>query len=200
MYPIACSFKRIQHLRTTHLTVRPPTLVSRVTEEMRKRVNAIFSKFLKRYLGLPYGTHNSLVHYVTGTVPLCSSLETKVGNFFLNIQYPSCMDGIRLQVPRETFTEYVTVEHIPTFFWLTPPIQFPLPNNPELRRAILYDHFDLHHRLMCEESDHHTPAVTCVCRHCGYSAERFHFRRCPAVMFKSSCGRMKFLLASQHGD
>ena len=155
----------------------------------------MFTKFLKRYLGVPFGTYNGLVHYVTGTVPLCHSLNLKIQNAFLNINYPSCVNGFQLNAPEVFPSFYYTFEHVPSFFWFSPVLNFPLPCNPEVRRALLYDAFDLHHLRICSIKGHHSPDIACVCQHCGYAAERYHFRRCPAIMFKSPCGRLKFLMS-----
>ena len=162
----------------------------------REKLDALFTKFLKRYLGVPYPTYNALVHFVTGTIPLCRTLETKVEKSFYRISYPPCMDGVQFPVPNLECFQYSVVEHIPSFFWMSPVINFPLPNNQDVRRALLYDSFDLHHRKMCAEIKHHQPSALCVCIHCGYSVERYHFRRCPAVMFRTPCGRLKFLMAN----
>jgi hypothetical protein len=170
-----------------------PFWLPKATEEAKRRLNSVFTKFLKRYLGVPYATHNALVHFVSATEPLCSTLEPKVTKVFYKIAYPSCMSGVRLEVPDLPSTAYIAVEHVPSYIWFAPVLNLPLPCEPEVRRAILYDAFDLHHRKMCDEASHHNPSILCVCRLCGYAAERYHFRRCPAVMFKSPCGRLKFL-------
>jgi hypothetical protein len=172
-----------------------PLWFPRATEEAKKRLNSVFTKFLKRWLGVPYGTYNGLVHYVTGTEPLCLSLGSRLSKAFLNISYPPSVEGIQLEVPEDVQDPYVNVMHVPSFFWLTPILQLPLPHSPEVRRAILYDYFDLHHGRICSNSDHHEPSTYCVCELCGYSAERYHFRRCPAVMFKSPCGRLKYIMS-----
>jgi hypothetical protein len=177
------------------VTYALPLWFPSATAEAKKRLNSMFTKFLKRYLGVPYATFNGLVHYVTGTAPLCHTLDPKVQKSFFNISYPSCMNGIRLEIPRPTLTQFQVVEHVPSFFWFSPVLSYPLPPNPEARRAILYDAFDLHHGKMCNEARHHEPHVTCVCSHCGYSVERYHFRRCPAVMFRTPCDRLKYLLS-----
>ena len=46
----------------------------------KNKINALFTKFLKRYLGVPYGTRNAIVHFLTNIVPLCSTLENKAQN------------------------------------------------------------------------------------------------------------------------
>ena len=112
--------------------------------------------------------------------------------------YPLCMNGTKLEAPMESAIEYNVICDVTTFFWMTPVIQYPLPIKPELRRSILYDHFDLHHLKICSSKCHHSPSIACECRFCGYSAERYHFRRCPAVMFKTPSGRLKFLNSHPH--
>jgi len=39
------------------------------------KLNAVFTKFLKRYMGLPYNTNNAIVHFLTNAVPLSHTLK-----------------------------------------------------------------------------------------------------------------------------
>jgi hypothetical protein len=177
-----------------------PLWFPKLSKEGRRSLNSMFTKFLKRYLGVPWATHNGLVHYVTGTIPLCCSLEEKTTKFFHKICYPQSLSGVRLTVPNQTLAAYNNFENVPSFFWYSPILKLPLPSNPEIRRALVYDAFDLHHRRMCSRLEHHDPGVLCVCDYCGYSVDRYHFRLCPAVRFKSACGRLKFLMSERHED
>jgi hypothetical protein len=177
-----------------------PLWFPRATTEAKKRLDSLYTKFLKRWLGVPYATYNGLVHYVTGTEPFTHFLGTRVLKSFLKISYPVCMNGVRLDAPNCDAPQYNAVEHVPSFFWYNPNLELPLPKSPEVRRAVLYDHFDLHHRKICNIYEHHTPTCCCVCELCGYSVERFHFRRCPALMFRSPCSRLKYVMSLQKGD
>ena len=179
------------------VTYALPLWFPKATEELKNKLNSMFTKFLKRYLGIPYATYNALVHFVTGTTPLCVSIQHKMEKSFYRIQYPACMNGVQLTVPTRDDAQYAAYERIPSFFWLSPTLCYPLPSDPDVRRALLYDRFDLHHGRMCANTEHHDPSCLCVCLHCGYSVERYHFRRCPAVMFKSACGRLKYLMSCQ---
>lgn len=175
-----------------------PIWYPNLREDGKKSLNAVFTKFLKRYLGLPWGTRNGLVHYVTGTSPMCHYLQSNVSKYFYNLVYPSCMNGVLLTPPPQSSSTYCSVEHVPSYFWMSRVISYPLPNNFEVRRALLYDSFDLHHHRLCPRKEHHTPSALCVCNFCGYKVERYHYRMCPAVMFETSCGRLKFLAESRN--
>ena len=48
-----------------------------ISQEAKKTLNSTFTKYLKRYLGLPYNTLNSLVYHVTETHPLNITLHQK---------------------------------------------------------------------------------------------------------------------------
>ncbi|CAG0882032.1 unnamed protein product [Cyprideis torosa] len=108
-----------------------PFWLPKATEEAKKRLNAVFTKYLKRYLGVPYATHNALVHFVTATEPLCSTLEPKIPKLFYYISYPPCLSGARLEVPDMPPTAYFAAEHVPSY-WLTPVLKLPLPCAPEV--------------------------------------------------------------------
>ena len=164
------------------------------TASQMRPLNAVFTKFLKRYLGIPYSTNNSLVYFVTETAPLSQQLNDRCYNQFLKIRYPTSMNGVRLTPPTEDRFKYSLIEEIPSYFWLTPVLKHSdLPLNPTSRRAILYEILDLYHPHLCvEDSFHKSPTEACLCRLCEMPADRFHFRDCPATKHLSPCAKLKF--------
>ena len=119
------------------------------SESDKKKINSLFTKFLKRYLEIPYGTRNSLTHFITGTVPFCSILGDRAEKLHWKINYPHSLDGIIQFFPPEFVFEYNLIAEIPSYFWASEVLQTSLPTNPESRRALLYDLLDLYHRHIC---------------------------------------------------
>ena len=52
-------------------TVSPSIVINSL-----RAADATFTKYLKRYLGIPYHANNSITHYLTSTVPLTTTLNT----------------------------------------------------------------------------------------------------------------------------
>ena len=50
--------------------------LGRASEASMCALNAVFSKFLKRYLGVNYHTSNSITHFLTNTAPLTTTLKS----------------------------------------------------------------------------------------------------------------------------
>ena len=141
------------------MTYALPIWLPKVRNEGQRSLNALFTKFLKRYRGVPWGTRNGFVHYVTGTSPIFECLQSKALKAFLNINYPPSMNGVSLPPPPEQTGTYRAIEHVPSFFWMYPVMRFPLPSKPEVRTALLYDAFDLHHHKLCPRKNHHEPSI-----------------------------------------
>jgi hypothetical protein len=105
-------------------------------ESSKVKINSLFTKFLKRYLGLPYNTNNAIVHFLTNTVPLCHTLEQLVEKRYLNTRFPSLLDGVHITPPPQApIAAYSPVSKVPSYFWLSE-ILTGLPVLPEPRRAI----------------------------------------------------------------
>ena len=160
----------------------------------RMKVNSMFTKFLKRYLGVPYGTRNAITHFLTGTIPLCSALESKAQSLHWKVNYPRELEGTVFEPPLFNM-EYNLLEEIPTHFWASEVISNGLPTNPEARRALMYDTIDLYHRHICIFGDmvgH--PEGFCRCRFCGDPLqERYHYRNCSILSSLTPCSRMRTL-------
>ena len=177
------------------ITYALPVWFPKTSEEGRKRLNAIFTKFMKRYLGVPYSTYNAIVHYLSGTVPLCNFLQNRATKDFLNVQFPPSLEGVQFTPPEELeeLKDYNIYENIPTFFWLSRvPESDQLPTNPDARRALLYDMIDLFHYHVCIDGIFHTrPSCWCSCVLCGENMEHFHHRTCPVLGKLNPCAVMR---------
>jgi hypothetical protein len=177
------------------VTYALPMWYPKVTASSKSKLNAILTKFLKRFLGIPYAAYNSITYFLTNSAPLSETLASKVQQMFFNISYPTCLEGLQLAPPEDTVVDANDVIHsIPSFFWINPVIE--LPRNPASRRALLYDVFDLHHTRLCIDGNKHPhPTMWCLCKYCGDTVQRFHYRICSHVKSLTPCARMRKLEA-----
>ena len=159
---------------------------STITRSGIRKLNALFTKFLKRCFGLPYRTHNSLVHFLSGTIPLCHFLQMRALKDFHNVVFPRALLGVQFQPPpvSEELKEYNAAHEVPSFFWMSRVIDVEqLPRNSDSRRALLYDALDLFHTHVCIDGKYHTkPSIFCICRFCdGLVHQHYHHRTCPSL-------------------
>ena len=161
-----------------------------------KRIDAVFTKFLKRFLGLPYSALNSLTYKITNTVPLSSTLALINPSSFLKLTFPLCMDGILLPAPLQL--PQTNSPPLPTYFDNFPaslPVLLPILKAP--KRALLYPIFDLYHPHICSsEGCSHLPSnpdSPCFCRFCSLPIDHFHTYSCPSLSQLSPCALMKYL-------
>ena len=159
-----------------------------------KQPNSLFTKFLKRYLGLPYSANNAITHFLTGTIPLSDTLKSKALKAALRISYPSEINGasIALPIPKEDLDIYSPYPQIPPYFW-TSPVVNNLPHLSEPRRALLYEALDITHFHICKTKKFHLEPEedTCICRFCDASAPHYHHRECPQLRNLSPSALMR---------
>ena len=169
-----------------------PIWLPKLTESAKSKLNSLYTKFIKRYLGLPYLTNNAIVHFISNTVPLSQHLNQFAHKTFFKLRLPEVLSGTKLEPPNELETLYNAIHKIPTDFWLSPPIEGPLPVLPEPRRALLYDVIDLHHHNLCKDRRFHLDIKdACICQLCGNALTKYHYRECPELCFLSPCARLK---------
>lgn len=166
-----------------------------ITNTSCSKLNAVFTKYLKLCLGLPYNTNNAITYLLTNQLPVCETLKSLWRKSFYKLVFPEVLSGLYLNPPVDNPEEgtYSPVEHIPSYFWLSPVIDGPLPNLPEPRRALLYDLIDIHHSHLCTREDFHLlPEDSCLCKFCRQSANySYHYRDCPMLKCLSPCGRYR---------
>ena len=171
-----------------------PVWFPKITTSSRTKIDAVFTKFLKRYLGLPYLTNNATVHFLTNTMPLHRTLSTAAETTFYKISFPDALSGIHLSPPLQTPNDpaYSPVENIPPHFWLSAPITGNLPILPAPRRALLYDTLDIHHHHICLTKQFHLGVEDdCVCKFCKEKCSWYHYRDCPGLKSLSPCARLR---------
>ena len=148
------------------------------------KIDRIFTKFLKRLLGLPYNANNAIIYYLTRSRPL--SLELKEIHFkqMRKLIFPPNLNGLKVTSPEEGPFTYDPIPYIPSYFWFNEIIH-TLPPKLEKKRALLYDQLDILHYKLCQKRKFHiSPTTTgeenelCICCFCNKVADHFHHRQC----------------------
>jgi hypothetical protein len=112
--------------------------LSSVSRLVLLSVDSLFTKFLKRYLGLPSFIHNSIIHHLTNTSPLSNTLLLRATSSPLKAGFPESLSDTRLSfiAKLEAPPSYSPYPLIPSVFWSSPVLHC-MPMNPKLRRLTL---------------------------------------------------------------
>ena len=71
------------------------------SQNVIQEMNAVFTNYIKRYLGLPKSAHNAAVHYYCGTWPLYNAIKSFSASAVFNIRFPSdSMEGHQLSIAK----------------------------------------------------------------------------------------------------
>jgi len=177
------------------MTYSLPVWFPMIDKNGTNRINAIYSKYLKRCLGVPKSTSNAKVLFITGSEPTCNYLHELSQRMFFKISYPSSLSGIQFAPPNPNlFNPYSAIREVPSYFWLSEQLRGSIPNNPASRRALMYEIFDLFHHHVCRDAEtHHSPMEDCRCKLCGGSVQRYHFRECRILSDLSPCAKLRLL-------
>ena len=148
--------------------------LGRASEASMSSLNAVYSKFLKRYLGVNYHASNSITYYLTSTAPLSTILNSLYNNSFSSLSFPSCLHGLQLSRRDIAWEPYDPIPAIPTHFWRSS-YNGSLPIYARNRRQVCREVFDLHHFDICMNGRFHPkPELTCICWLCGETATNYH--------------------------
>ena len=159
-----------------------PMWIKKCSNSSMLALDALFTKFLKRYSHLPQWTNNATLHFVTQTEPFSTQLKNRAFHLTSGLSFPSCMSGISLSflsMENGHVTEkFNPIPEIPSSFWLSK-MFMSLPANSFYRKKICKELFDTSHRETCMTQKFHTsPVETCVCSVCGEHAHPYHHRFC----------------------
>jgi len=150
----------------------------RTSEAVMIALDSVFTKFLKRYLGIPYRSNNSITHFITGTEPLSIILQNMYLQSFNSLSFPSCMNGFKLNHSNGTPHIYDPLPLIPTYFWHS---KYPgyLPTYSHSRKLLCKEMYDLYHHEYCTNVVFHVhPENECKCLNCGKPVTAYHMYFC----------------------
>ena len=152
---------------------------SRVTLTTRVEMNAVFTKYLKRYLQIPPFTNNEITHFLCGTVPLSKTLFENPTKPLQSINLSIPIPGHQLllvkdQVPAEE--HYAPSDEMPTEVLAYCSMVNKIPSNRMYRKQLAKEIFDLNHRDTCKTKDFHRKPdpTTCICIHCKQPMNWYH--------------------------
>ena len=146
-------------------------------------MDAIFTKYLKRYVHLPPWANNATLYFITETIPLSKYLKNRAPHTTSGLVFPECMSGLKLSFlnfksDHSEFTTFDPVPDIPSSFWLSKTFA-TIPTNSFYRRKIIREVFDMNHREICKTTTFHKASdLTCICSQCGEHAHNYHERFC----------------------
>ena len=152
--------------------------MGRTSESALTAMDSVFTKYLKRYLGVSYRANNAITHFVTNTEPLSSILKNLYSQAFTSLSFPSSLSGLQLSQAVDHTPQYDPIPLVPSYFWRS---QYPghLPTYSHSRRTLCTDIFDLNHHQYCTNvSFHINPDPTCCCIDCGGSMSHYHWYFC----------------------
>ena len=155
--------------------------ISKTIKNSENAVNAVFTKFLKRYLGIPNHCRNSIVHHITETKPLFLKLKDTAIRNLESISFPDELSGHMLSFVKSLYqfnTNYNALNDIPTYFWRSRALH-NLPLNPKMRRSVCIEILDLDHHTYCINKGFHTEFKEgCVCVACLKPIFAYHKYAC----------------------
>ena len=157
-----------------------PIWITSTSGNVIKSSNAVQTKFLKRYLGLPKHTNNAIIYHITETRPLYNRLTELAPHTTGAMYLPTEMSGYQMKF-LQTLPEvpaYNVVEEVPTWFWLSRRI-ININQNYHLRRKFLNEILDLNHKDFCQTNSFHCKIEPeCRCEICGKQMSYYHSRFC----------------------
>ena len=157
-----------------------PLWLTNCADSSIQSINATFTKFLKRYLQVPYFSNNSIVHFLTSTTPLTEKLNQIAPNLIRSLSFPTSLHGHRISflscVSPPTLRS--SFETIPSTFWASRMFH-SLPVCQRARKRLCRELFDLTHFDICQTKTFHpSPTPSCICIHCGGHLHAYHDRQC----------------------
>ena len=143
--------------------------------------DAVFTKYLKRYLGITYHANNSITHFITSithTEPLSNILKNLYPQSYNSLSFPSCLSGLKLTQETIQTLQYDPIPLVPSYFWHS---RYPghLPTYANSRRLLCQDIYDLYHQNFCTNTTFHVrPDNDCTCIDCGNLVSHYHSYFC----------------------
>ena len=177
------------------------------SKQRMEALNTIFTRFLKRYLGIPYNCSNAITYHVTSTQPLTDQLKISLKNAEISLhrQLMNICEAPKFanEIFESSWSASINLRSIPSFFWMTKVFD-GIPKESKQRRKLMFDIYDLSHHKLCQNEDYHRASAEsydehCTCIQCGNFMEHFHLRY-DCNPFKMSPSYDIFQLTSFLGD
>ena len=160
-----------------------PIWITSTSGNIVKSANAVQTKYLKRYLGIPRHTNNAIVYHITETKPLYNTLTELAPKTTGAMYLPEEMSGYQLKflqsLPETPY--YNNIEEVPTWFWLSKKL-YNINPNFHLRKKFLNEILDFDHKDFCINSNFHSKIeLGCICKFCNQLMTNYHIRFCNVI-------------------
>ena len=153
-------------------------------------MNAVFSKFIKRYLNIPFTSNNNITYFVTSSIPLDAQLihVKERAKYALSRQLSSTLPGYTFNFLKTKDniaidkTSYISdwiatqvIPNIPSYFWKSKVI-INIPSKQNTRKTLCGEVYDLSHFKFCSNKTFHMVSniLGCMCEHCEEPLEHYH--------------------------
>ena len=160
-------------------------------------LNATLTKFLKRYLCVPFRSDNAITHYLCQTTPLYDIVRERSSAFNSSIFHPDCLEGYNFTLLTGEVPAYDPIDKIPSHFWRSKFV-FKIPYNPHYRRKIMREIFDSDHYLNCSDNSYHVKAkdqtpntIPCICTLCHENNHPYH------LLYFATKGRLRYFISNK---
>jgi len=176
-------------LKVFHLYVTPIFLYGlamyfpKCSNSSKQAMDALFTKFIKRYLQIPPWSNNAVTYFITETIPFSSFLAMRTTQQFTGLVFPQCLSGLKISFLSQlndspSSTNFNSIQNIPSSFWCSRTFT-KLPSNAFYRKQLTHEIYDMHHRELCGvQAFHKFYEPTCICLSCGEHAHPYHERYC----------------------
>ena len=114
--------------------------LSQVSNSALQALDALWTKFLKRYLCLPPSANNATILFLTNQVPISKTLKIRAPHQLGGLTFPENLSGMKLSFIENAqldTVEYDPIPWIPSAFWSTPVVE-SIPNNKFYRKKMMY--------------------------------------------------------------
>ena len=169
-----------------------------VSKNAVSALDSCFTKYIKRWLGIPYSSLNALVYHYSNTMEMSVWFNEAVyENQWEKLQLPHLRN---MQIKRENFRGLSTpnIRQIPSYMWANQ-VSFNPPMNPVYRMRMARKLFGWTHMEWCDNETFHSPYLPlskdttgydylhnrnktevryCRCRHCGERMSWLHEKFC----------------------
>lgn len=143
-----------------------------LNKNSRNTINALFTKFLKSWMGIPAASLNSFTYHITNTMPLVYKLNVDYKNALQKVYLPHltyCIPQLEDMRNNKFTYDLASITNIPSYMWCTRTIE-NLPNNHKYRKKIAVDIFGWNHSNYCSTGKFHVPYL-----HQNANSQRYDF-------------------------
>ena len=155
--------------------------ISKCSQSSLRALDAVWTKYLKRYLGLPRYANNGVIYHITESQPLSNTLESIAPHKLGGLVFPQSFAGMKLSFISDkaiSQSSFNPIPVIPTTFWVSRVVNC-IPTMQHYRHRLMREIFDIAHLDICMTTSFHCKIEEdCKCNICNLHAHSYHMRYC----------------------